>query len=562
MIEYANESVIKLLKQYDMLAKSLKYIDDINQRNDICKQMTKIISQVINDTNSIYENKYKKLSTRAVYLMDDEKNRLLELINLINERRAYINNQITSNQEITSLTVEMPKILGEEKIEEYKNNVKIIDRYKNNIRLEGILKDEIEKLDEEIKQVASKIANNKNVNRQLEEKMIRVVSTAIDKLSLSELKEKENEIDLAYTELKYSLEKAKENAKIARKECSEDIILECDNILASTSLDYERYKEKKLILQLMYLYKKTVSNYDELLAKREEINNILLNITNTELYRMIGNELNKEYSTIKLESKDIAELQELLNKKQEKQDKLKEINEENNSDTLKGMLATLLENEKKYQEKLEEERKQKERERVEREKLEEQKRLEELAKRQKEIEEERNKEIERRTKQLLDEKKTSVIMHQHKENSEAKKQNVEFKRKKEQEIKKAITKPTPQNRQIEKPRPSIPPKKTIQPSQTTTPKSNNSFSEKNDFFSKELKNSKVTNQGIPVIKNNNVITAKKVDNDNNKIFPDIPMEKKKEIFPTISKREVNDSFFNENEFNDLSNYVEENKNWF
>ena len=156
MIEYANESVIKLLKQYDMLARSLNYIEDVTQKNDICKQMTKIISQVIEVTNTIYENKYKRVATRAVYLMDDEKNRLLELINLISERRVYINNQVTSNEETTSMSIETGRILGEDKLEDYKRNVKIIDRYKNNIRLESILKGEIINLDKVIKKSSIK----------------------------------------------------------------------------------------------------------------------------------------------------------------------------------------------------------------------------------------------------------------------------------------------------------------------------------------------------------------------------------------------------------------------
>ena len=564
MIEYANESVIKLLKQYDMLARSLNYIEDVTQKNDICKQMTKIISQVIEVTNTIYENKYKRVATRAVYLMDDEKNRLLELINLISERRAYINNQVTSNEETTSMSIETGRILGEDKLEDYKRNVKIIERYKNNIRLESILKGEIINLDKVIKKATEKISNNKSINRQLEDKMIRIVSTAIDKLSLLELKEREKEIDLAYTELGYSLEKAKENAKIARKECSEEIILECDNILASTTLDYERYKEKKLILKLMYIYNKPVNNYDELLNKREEMNNILLNITNSELYNLIGNELNKEYSTIKLEAQDVATLKSLTEEKNEKEAKLKEIKEENSSESLKGLLATLLENERKYQEKLEEEKKKKERERLEREKIEEQKKLEERAKRQKAIEEERNKEIERRTKQLLDEKKNSVIINPHSDNKETKKINIEYGKKKEQPVKKTIqpSQPAKKPERISRPETTNVARKEIRSERVIQRTPNEIFPNKNDFFGKEIKNTKVTSQGIPVIKNNTVITAKKVDNENDKIFPDIPMEKKKDIFPNISKRQENESFFNENEFNDLSNYAEENKSWF
>ena len=54
MIEYANEFIIKLLKQYDMFSKSLKFITDLKQKRDIFDQMTKIIEEVLNATNRIY----------------------------------------------------------------------------------------------------------------------------------------------------------------------------------------------------------------------------------------------------------------------------------------------------------------------------------------------------------------------------------------------------------------------------------------------------------------------------------------------------------------------------
>ena len=60
MVEYANDLVIKLLKQYDMLAKSLNLIDDIEQQNELCHQMTKIIEEVVRITNSIYEKNLNK----------------------------------------------------------------------------------------------------------------------------------------------------------------------------------------------------------------------------------------------------------------------------------------------------------------------------------------------------------------------------------------------------------------------------------------------------------------------------------------------------------------------
>lgn len=588
MIEYANESVIKLLKQYDMFSKSLKYTSDLKQKNDICDEMTKIIQSVLEITNAIYEEKFKKVEKRSVYLMSEERTRLLELINLINERRAYVNNQVVSNKELTGIGIDVQTILGEEKLEEYKQQVKIIERYKNNIKLEGILKEEIKSLDSSIKKANDKIKNNENLNSQLEERMTHLLENAFKKLSLYELKERKKEIDLAYTELGYSLEKAKENAKIARRDCSEEIILECDNMLASITLEYERYKEKKLILSLIDIYKKPVSNYQEILNKREEMNNILMNITSSDLYAMVGTELNKEYATIKLEQQDVATLKSLVEEKDIKSSNLEDIIEENNSKELKGLLANLLENEKKYQEKLLQEKQKQEQERLEQERLEEEKRQKEIARRQQALEEERKKEIERRTRELLVEKKNPILnstrenIHEEhakevlslpKKNAEPMNGSRETKRKSlssgttrvsssrastysmsnSQENDKSKINELRQRRSETSKNIA---EKTIQPRQKTE-----------DFFSAPSQKKNIIEEGIPVIKNKNldnqVVTSKKAVEEK-KVFPDIPLEKKENIFPSFPEINKTNSFFDEDEFKDLSNYMEDNKknSWF
>ena len=588
MIEYANESVIKLLKQYDMFSKSLKYTSDLKQKNDICDEMTKIIQSVLEITNAIYEEKFKKVEKRSVYLMSEERTRLLELINLINERRAYVNNQVVSNKELTGIGIDVQTILGEEKLEEYKQQVKIIERYKNNIKLEGILKEEIKSLDSSIKKANDKIKNNENLNSQLEERMTHLLENAFKKLSLYELKERKKEIDLAYTELGYSLEKAKENAKIARRDCSEEIILECDNMLASITLEYERYKEKKLILNLIDIYKRPFSNYQEILNKREEMNNILMNITSSDLYAMVGTELNKEYATIKLEQQDVATLKSLVEEKDIKSSNLEDIIEENNSKELKGLLANLLENEKKYQEKLLQEKQKQEQERLEQERLEEEKRQKEIARRQQALEEERKKEIERRTRELLVEKKNPILnstrenIHEEhakevlsspKKNAEPMNGSRETKRKSlssgttrvsssrastysmsnSQENDKSKINELRQRRSETSKNIA---EKTIQPRQKTE-----------DFFSAPSQKKNIIEEGIPVIKNKNldnqVVTSKKAVEEK-KVFPDIPLEKKENIFPSFPEINKTNSFFDEDEFKDLSNYMEDNKknSWF
>ena len=75
---------------------------------------------------------------------------------------------------MTGINIDITSILGEEKLEEYKEEVKIIDRYKNNIKEEEILKNEILALETSIKRANDKIKNNERLNKQLEEKMIRI----------------------------------------------------------------------------------------------------------------------------------------------------------------------------------------------------------------------------------------------------------------------------------------------------------------------------------------------------------------------------------------------------
>lgn len=570
MIEYANDSVIKALRQYDMLLKSLKFISDAEQKNDVCMQMTRIIEYVLGVTNSIYEEKYKKILNRSTYLMDEEKNRLLEIINLINERRAYINNQISNNEEVTGISFEVGSILGEDKLEEYKEQVKVIDKYKNNIKMESILKDEIANLDISIKKAKDKISNNRILNKQLEDKMVRLLERSFNNLGLYELQERSKEIELAYTELGYSLEKAKENAKLARRDCAEDIIVECDNMLASITLEYERYKEKKLILRLIDVYKNFCDDYDSLLAKREEINNILSGITSSELYEAVGNELNKQYATIKLEQQDVTTLNSLMEERENKSKMLTDINIENESDEFKTILSNLLENEKKHQEQLALEKKKKEEEMRERKKLEEKKMQEEILKRQRLLEEERNKEIERRTKQLLDEKKNPILMTDKEEKKQdgVKKVSLEGRVSSNNVVKR-------ENRNSDL---GISKESRVASNDLGNRASRNALLNKDkQFFGDKLNNSsnssedifgrgdsKVKSEKIPVIENknfdNNVVDVKKVT-PNEDIFPKVPLNKEEDIFPKIPDK--NDSFFDEGEFEDLNKYMEnDNKSWF
>ncbi len=566
-MEYANESVIKALRQYNFLSRSLNLITEEEQKRDISTQMTKIMEHILNITNKVYEEKYNSVVNRTTYLMDEEKERLLELINLIKEREAYIENQISNNKDITGMSFESYPILGKDKLDDYKNQLKIIDKYKNNVKLDNTLKDEIAKLDISIEKAKSKINGNKILNKQLEIRMIKLLDRTFQNLNLYELQERKKEIDLAYTELGYSLEEAKKNANKARKNFSEDIIRECDNLLAASTLEYERYKEKKYILKLIEIYKVPCSDYESILSKREEMNEILTNIINSELYNEVGHELNKEYATIKLEKQDVITLNSLLDEREKKKNILLEINRENESEEFKSMLSNLLENEKKHQEKIKEERKKQE-EIERRKKLEEEKKIqEEILKRQRLIEEERKKEIERRTKQLLVEKKNPVLMTEKNDkaalnenntiNRNLKNRNNETNKNIDNQGKKILTR--------EK---IIPEKKTrYQSDEKNTLKESilrTSRINQNEKYNDVFKKNSIDKEEIPVIKNNNynnkMIDIKRIK-PNEEIFTMPKLNKEEDIFPKLPNK--NDSFFNEDEFEDLNKYVEDkNTNWF
>ena len=302
---------------------------------------------------------------------------------------------------------------------------------------------------------------------------------------------------------------------------------------------------------------------------------------------MVGNELNKEYATIKLEQQDMATLKSLTEEREIKSGNLSDIIEENNSKELKGLLANLLENEKKYQEKIILEKKKQEQEKLEQIRLEEERKQKEIAKRQQALEEERKKEIERRTKQLLVEKKNPILNTSSKANyeQEIKEKATDFVERKNLASSKKDNNTVVKERRTPL-RSSFSKEDKIVDSSFQNGMSRTSRGQKlessnslkkmersslNDQFMKDLsKNQSVLEKGIPVIKQNNlenrVVSAKKVDNgqEAKKVFPDIPLEKKENIFPSFPEINKSNSFFDENEFKDLSNYMEdsEKKSWF
>ena len=408
MIDYTSENILQLQRQYDMLLKSIIYSNSV-EKEGIYYELNKIENNILNDTNIVYEQEYEKLANKKTSLLKEEKDRLVSLIELIENRRKYVNDIVEKHRRNVDINYDMPDILGQDKIGEYQKKIRIIDKYRQNIKLIEKLTKEIDDLKDKENKSEAKVRSNDRINRELETKMIDMLEKSFKAMEIYSYKEREKEIELAYNELSFAKEKAIQNIEGAKASNDAMLLLECEKMYDSVEEEYRKYFEKKMLLRLLYMYDRVVNNYDELLAKRDEINDILSQIDSSDFYKLVFNEINKQYNTIKLELQDNKTLKTVSEEKKSKESLLSEIKKENESDEFNSVLNELLKNEKIKQDKEEQERRKIEYEERQKKLIEDSKKLEEIRRKQKILEEERKREIEIRTREMLVKQKTGVI---------------------------------------------------------------------------------------------------------------------------------------------------------
>ena len=408
MISYNGSNVIQSLRQYEMFANSLRLVKSREEKNMIIKQLTKLELKIIEQTNEVYEEEYYTLYNRECGLLEDEKKRITMLIDLINQRLSYVEKRCNDHYQLTGESLDTSDVLGADTLDNLENRVKIIDKYTKNIKLQAELKNEVKSLSNKISLAEEKIDINKSLNIELESKFKELFSTTFEKLGLYQLLQEKDDIEYAYYETDKSLTLAELNLETA-KTSPLNILYDCEEMLREVKADYVKYKDKLSILKLMELFNKEVNTYDELLAKRKQVNDLFKYIKNNDLIQAVMDTISKQYNTIMMEQQDVNTYNDLKAEKERKLEALAEIEDENESEEFQKVLKVLIENEKKKQEKiLEEQRRVEEAEKKKRMEF-ERKKQEEILKRQKIIEEARKKEIEKRTKQMLEQQQKSVL---------------------------------------------------------------------------------------------------------------------------------------------------------
>ena len=416
MLEYTNRSIIKLQKQYNMLLSSLNYCTD-DEKKDFIEELNKIEEKILNATDEVYIEEYDRLANKETYLLEEELSRLEKLVSLIEERQVYIKERKKSHMEITGKVVDCPEILGESLIPKYKKNIQIINKYKKNSVERKKLSNETEDL-------------NDRANEELEKKLIDLLYKSFTSIDAFKLLDNNLEIENQFKELSYALEKAKENLDIANNSFNHIDALECRDMYNEINSEYNICFEKKMLLELILIYDKKVETFDELLAKREKINDILNNISNSNFYKLVYLEVSKQYNTLKIEEQDVKTYNTIKKQIENNNNLISKIDEENNSKEFKSVLDVLIQNEKIRQEKIIAEQRKREyeerqkqlileakkqeeikrrQELIEEARREKEKKEQELILKQKMQEEQRKKEQEERMKQILEVQNNSVL---------------------------------------------------------------------------------------------------------------------------------------------------------
>ena len=414
MATYNNGSVVQCMRQYEMFANSLNLVKNNEEKNMIIKQLTKLEMKIIELTNEVYEEEYYALANKECALLDEEKKRITMLIDLINQRLTYVEKRCNDHYQLTGESIDANDVLGANTLDSLENKVKIIDKYSKNIKLKEELENEVKSLSSKISLASEKIGINEKLNIELETKFKNLIGSAIEKCNYYELLDNREEIEYAYQETEKSLTLAEVNYETA-KTSPMNILEDCQAMLEDIKKDYTKYKSKISILKLMEIFNREVNDYDELITKRREINDILKYIKDKDFLDMVLDTVSKQYNTIIMEQQDINTYNDLTIEKDRKMEALTEIESENNSEEFQNMLKVLIENEKKRQEKIMEEQRKIEEEEKKRRLEIERKKQEEILKRQKIIEEARKKEIEKRTRELLEQQQNSVLQGKKKE---------------------------------------------------------------------------------------------------------------------------------------------------
>lgn len=320
-----NNSILE--KKFKILRTSI-LLGNIRNREETMATYEDTAREIDKNKRDVYEESLaSKMYT--TFTLEEEQNRLKQLIDLIESRIQERNDFIDDYIKITSNFLDdLPRVSGEEKLAEYKNRLDNINEFLSNC-------DEIKELNEKLKEKRSELeekyenkANNEIINAKLEDELIdefnKIVTgnTYYTSLNYTDIDNELLQIDGNLKD-KYDVMNtfissydALKNAGISGAEREEYL-----SYVNDAKNDYYNELEKKYILDIYKLVLDKENDYDRLYQKRANIEEILnerelsrnhLGISSRDELNYFKDLCNEQFSVIKSQKYNIENIDKLI----------------------------------------------------------------------------------------------------------------------------------------------------------------------------------------------------------------------------------------------------------
>ena len=278
--------------------------------------------------------------------LEEEEKKLAVLVDYIGGRVEQRISLLSDFANVTGYDLQgLPPIKYYDKLDDYKERLKYIREYLSNIEQINKLDLEIEQADTKLNEAYITKATSEEQNIKNEELLQTKFNNLVKNMDIFKEVTEEN-IDTKLNEAIYKVEDSKKSLDIFTKSFT---TLSGSGISVEEEQEYLSYvegaeeafynnKEEEYLLKIYKLLMEKNSEYNQLLIKREELNDILyerinlrkeLKIPNTDILGNLYDLLEKQYEDIKRQSANMNKIETLTEEISIKKEKLNDLMTEN-----------------------------------------------------------------------------------------------------------------------------------------------------------------------------------------------------------------------------------------
>ena len=332
------ENKYKILRMSLLLGNDDDREETVNNFEDAARDI-----DAMNDEVYIRELDSKFYDTLT---LEEEEKKLTNLVDYIGGRVAQRNSLISDFTNVTGFGLDnLPPIKYYDRLEEYKDRLSYIKEYLDNIsKIEGLNKD-IERLNADLEKAYNNKERaedrNKNDEKILLDKFKNVINrdSELKDVDIENIENVLADINVRVNESKKSLDIFEKSfATLRNAGISYEDEQEYSSYVEGARDSYYKEKELQYLLTIYNLVKDSETEYDKLIFKRDNINNILyerlnlrknLGIIDNDSLADIYDLLDKQYEGIKNQKYDIDNIDALSSEINSKRDIVRDLELDN-----------------------------------------------------------------------------------------------------------------------------------------------------------------------------------------------------------------------------------------